>query len=135
MEAGKCLAFERPTAAVMHLMRALEHPLRTMADALSVPVKDNPNWNTILIDIEKKVRDVDDSGKRQKSWEGKKEEQRFYLDATVHFFFIKNVFRNDTIHGNREKYTLEEAERIFESVKDFMVHLSTILRAADSTPK
>ena len=77
MEAGKCLAFERPTAAVLHLMRALEHPLRTMADALSVPVKDN--WNKILTDIQNKVRDVDDSGKRQKPpyWEGKKRSKGF----------------------------------------------------------
>jgi hypothetical protein len=128
MEAGKCLAFERPTAAVLHLMRALEHPLRAMADALDVPIKDN--WNKILTDLENKIRDVDDSGKRPKPsyWEGRKEDQNFYLSATVHFFSIKNVYRNDSMHGNKEKYTLEEAKKIFETVKYFMAHLSARLR-------
>ena len=54
------------------------HPLRAMADALDVPVKDN--WNKILTDLENKVRDIDDSGKRSKPsyWEGRKEDQKFY---------------------------------------------------------
>ena len=46
-EAGKCLALDRPTAAVFHLMRALEVPLKLLAEKLS-PNDPKPNWDPIL---------------------------------------------------------------------------------------
>src|SRR5579883_2126097 len=89
IEAGKCIALDRSTAAVLHLMRALEPPLSAMAAGVDVPLKDN--WNTILNDIENKVRGKDEDGSRTKYWAGRKEEQAFFADASNVFFHIKNA--------------------------------------------
>jgi hypothetical protein len=43
-EAGKCLALDRPTAAVFHMMRVLEVSLSAIAKALSID-KHSPTWN------------------------------------------------------------------------------------------
>jgi hypothetical protein len=45
-EAGMCLAFERPTASVMHLMRVAEAGLTALADTIGV-VKQN-DWDAYL---------------------------------------------------------------------------------------
>jgi hypothetical protein len=120
-EAGKCIALGRATAAVLHLMRALEQPLQAMAKAVGVPVKDN--WNKILNDVEKKVRGKNDDGDRTGYWDGRKEEQAFFAEASTHFFQIKNAWRNYANHGVKEKYTAEEAKTIYASVKSFFEHL------------
>lgn len=129
-EAGKCLALDRTTAAVLHLMRALEIPLKLMAEAVNVPVvKDS--WNKILNDIEARVRDKSDSGNRVGFWIGREEERDFYTEATTHFFIIKNAWRNYSTHGVREKYTPEETQDIFRAVRAFFRHLSKRLRETD----
>jgi hypothetical protein len=54
-EAGKCLAFERPTAAVFHLMRLMEIGLKATARCLGIPdpIKARErNWGEILRKIE-----------------------------------------------------------------------------------
>jgi hypothetical protein len=50
-EAGKCLAFDRNTAAVFHLMRVMEVGLRELAKSLndsSLDPRANPSWEKIL---------------------------------------------------------------------------------------
>lgn len=124
-EAGKCLALGRSTACVLHLMRALEAPLRAMAVAVGADPK-KENWNSILNDIETETRGLDAHGNRTKKWDGRKEEQAFYADAASQFFHFKNAWRNYAAHGN-DAYTQEKASEIFASVKAFFVHLSVRL--------
>ncbi|MBJ7544761.1 hypothetical protein JDN41_14495, partial [Rhodomicrobium udaipurense] len=81
-EASKCIAFDRSTAAVLHLMRGLEQPLETMAKSIGVNPKEN--WNSILNDIENAVRGKDREGNRTKYWEGRKEEHSFFAEACTH---------------------------------------------------
>lgn len=57
-EAGKCLGLGRSTAAVMHLMRALEAPMQATAREFSISIK-RANWNDILRDIELVVGALD----------------------------------------------------------------------------
>jgi hypothetical protein len=47
-EAEKCLAFERGTAAVFHLMRALESSVQVIANKLGVAVRDDKGIRTGL---------------------------------------------------------------------------------------
>ncbi len=57
-EATKCLALERGTACVFHLMRVMEICLRVVAKSLQDPTVDpatNPNWGCILRRIDEEL--------------------------------------------------------------------------------
>ena len=100
-------------------MRALEVALESLANALGLSLA-NQNWNTILNDIENEIRS------RTKATHGstwKDKDEPFFAEAATHFRFIKNGWRNHTMH-RKDKYTDEEAEAIYESVRSFMRHLS-----------
>ena len=47
-EAGKCLAFERWTACVFHLMRVMETGLHVLGDSLNLPLTTNRSWDAVL---------------------------------------------------------------------------------------
>jgi hypothetical protein len=116
-EAGKCLALDRPTACVMHLMRVLEVGLASLAAELGVPFA--RNWNYVLNEIQRVIQSI----------EGKKygeEEEKWFSQAASHFRFVKNGWRNHAMHI-RDRYSAEDARKIFESVRAFMQHLSTRL--------
>jgi hypothetical protein len=55
-EAGKCLALQRPTACVMHLMRVLEIGLQSLAKELGAP--DQENWNTTLNHVDRLLPEI-----------------------------------------------------------------------------
>ena len=55
--------------------------------------------------------------------EWKNEDEPFFSGAASHFLLIKNAWRNRAMHA-RSKYTEEEAEVIYNSVRAFMRHLS-----------
>lgn len=129
-EACKCLALERSTAAVLHLMRALEKPLKLMATELEIDAEEN--WNRLLDKIEQRVRGKDDKWDRTEFWKGRKEEQEFYAEAVNQFFFFKNSWRNSSTHGRTEKYLPHEAETILKSVQAFLDHLGK--RLSESEP-
>ena len=118
-EAGRCLAFRRQTACVVHLMRALEFGLSNLATTLGMNLT-NKNWDTIINDIEKEVRSRN-KGSHGEKW--KNEDEPFFSEAAAHFRLIKNAWRNHAAHA-RTKYTDEEAKEIYESVRAFMRHLS-----------
>jgi hypothetical protein len=52
-EAGKCLALQRGTAAVMHLMRVVEVGLKALAKFLRIPYA--PSWESYLKQISDKI--------------------------------------------------------------------------------
>ena len=118
-EAGRCLALRRPTACVLHLMRALESGLKPLAAALDVNDTD-ANWQNIIDRIEKEIRSRN-KGTHGEEW--KNEHEQFFAEAATHFRLVKNAWRNHAMHG-RDKYTEEQAEGIYESVRSFMRHLS-----------
>jgi len=121
-EAGRCMAVERWTAAVMHLMRALEPPLDLLA--AHAQVSPGANWNKSLNEIEAKLRGV---GKREHG----RDEERWAAETASHFRAFKNAWRNHAMHG-RTFYDQERATEIFEAVRALMRHLATKL--SESTP-
>ena len=124
-EASHCLALRRSTACVSHLMRALEVSLASLADALDLRLTTD-NWNTILNDIETEIRSRTKVTHGQ-TW--KERDEPFFAEAATHFRFIKNGWRNHAMHL-KDKYTDEEAEAIYGSVRSFMRHLSERLSEA-----
>ena len=127
-EAGHCLAFRRPTACVMHLMRALEVSLASLATGLGL-ILTTKNWHTILDGIAKEIKSRNKHTHGQQ-WE--EENESFFAEAATHFLMIKNAWRNHAMHG-KDKYTDEEAEKIYDSVKSFMRHLSERLSEGNVT--
>lgn len=119
-EAGRCFALGRWTAAVMHLMRALETPLALLA--AHVGVDGTVNWNKSLNEIEAKLRAI---GKRD---HGPAEEQ-WAAEATSHFRAIKNAWRNHVMHA-RTFYDEERATEIYEAVRALMRSLAPRLAEA-----
>ncbi len=116
-ESAMCMALDRPTAAVMHTMRALEPALVAMATDIGVSLK-RDNWHEVIGAIEAKLNpnDIQDREKRE-----------FLSAAAVQFRYFKDAWRNIAMHA-REKYTNEEAEQIYTAVKVFMNQLAKRLK-------
>jgi hypothetical protein len=108
VEAGNCLALDRPTACVFHLMRVMEVGLKAIAKALGFTY--SSNWGKCLADIEKQ-------GQRA---------EPFFIEAVAYLRSVKNAWRNPTMHIERI-YSEQEAEHIFNAVQAFMQHLASRL--------
>jgi hypothetical protein len=118
-EAGKCLALDRGTACVFHLMRVLERGVRALANTLNVPIT-NDNWNSILTDIENEIRRRKSRGANP-DWSP--EDEIFFADTTTSFFVFKNAWRNYTLH-KPVMYDPEKASEIYTAVRSFMKHIA-----------
>lgn len=116
-EAGKCLALQRPTACVMHLMRVLEVGLQSLAQELGVP--EQTNWNTLLNQIERLLPEI--TAKRFSP-----ADEQWFSEVASHFRLLKNGFRNHAMHF-REKYSDQEAENIYNHTKAFMQQIAVRL--------
>jgi HEPN domain-containing protein len=115
-DAGKCLALGQGTACVLHTMRVLEVGLRTLARALNIPFA--PSWESYLRQI------GDNIGQKHASKSPKwKKDEKFYRDLSGDLLTIKQAWRNPTMHVDR-KYSIEEAEQIFQAAEHFMQRLA-----------
>ncbi len=121
-EAGKCLAFERWTATVFHLMRAMEVGLNVLGKALGLPVTTNQNWGSILKKCNKELSEP--QAKRSPEWAS---DNAFFSGASAYLRSVKDAWRNPTMHV-AQVYTEVQAEDIWNAVKAFMRQLSTKLK-------
>jgi hypothetical protein len=116
-EAGKCYALGQNTACVFHLMRVLEVALNGLAKKLRVPFEYR-NWHNIINDIQKTIATIGpDSGPY---W---KEEKHYYSEGAIQFRHFKDAWRNYVMHAH-DQYDEKRALQIFNSVCEFMSHLS-----------
>ncbi len=120
-ESGACLALDRTTACVFHLMRTLEIGLRALGNKFGVSLE-HTNWAPALDQIESRIRNMHKDA-AWKAFPDCKQQQEFYAQAASHFSIFKDAWRNYTMHV-RGFYTEEQAERIFEHVKAFMQKLA-----------
>ena len=121
INSGICLATTTSTASVFHLMRVLEIGLTALGKQFGVSLA-HTNWAPAIEQIEGKIRDMH----KDPVWKvlpDCKEQQEFFAQAASHFAILKDAWRNYTMHA-RGKYTEDEAERIFETVKGFMQKLA-----------
>lgn len=114
-EAGMCLALERGTACVMHLMRVLENGLGALAAA--VGVANQNDWGAYL----RKIGGELDA--RAKVAGARSLDEQFYAEAAANFDRLRRAFRNPTMHPDRV-YSQERAEEILIATKSFMAHLA-----------
>lgn len=109
-DAGKSRALGRWTACVIHLMRALEPALSSLAEHLGVQT--DQNWNKALNEIDAKLREINKSN-------GGAEAEQWASEASAHLRVVKNAWRNHAAHG-RARYDKEEAIAIYENVRPLM---------------
>lgn len=114
-EAGACLALDRGTACVMHLMRAVEVGLAALAATLGVPKKND--WGGYLRGISQEL------ATRATASRARSEDEQFYSEAAASFDYLRRAWRNPTMHVEKS-YSAERATEIFEAVKSFMRHLA-----------
>lgn len=115
-EAGTCLALERPTACVMHLMRVAEAGLKILAGKLGVTRQND--WGAYIREIDKELVS------RMKAAGKHTPDEAFYAEACALFGHVKTAWRNPTMHIEKT-YTPQRAEEILLAVKSFMAHLAT----------
>lgn len=115
-EAAKCVALERSTAAVFHLMRVTEAALKAVAYYLSVEAPKNPNWGSWL----RVMRD--ERLRRGGDWV----DREFLQDICARLDAIKDAYRNTAMHIDII-YTEEEAQDLFQQTKQFMKKIASRL--------
>jgi hypothetical protein len=117
VEAGTCLALERATACVMHLMRAAEVALHVLAKTVGVtePLND---WGSYLRETDKKlIEKAKAAGKRTA-------DEEFYSEAIAQLDHVKRAWRNPSMHIDKS-YSQPRAEEILLATKSLMAHLAT----------
>jgi hypothetical protein len=128
-EAGNCFAAGVYTACVFHLMRAVEHLLRSFANGvgvtqtLEIPLEYQV-WNTLIEGSESKIKKV---GER---WRNKPaiELARGTLRSSVaDFYFFKDEIRNHVAHTRSglvsEVYALDvmkQVRRCFDKLSPYL---------------
>lgn len=122
-EAARCLALERATASVFHIMRVFEIGMRALIHTFD----DGDNWLEIeaskehgWFDLTRRVFQEASNKTVNARWSDKKD--RLHAHAS-HVRNIKDAWRNQTFHLERH-YNLEEAQRIFDTSRIFMQHLA-----------
>ena len=120
--ACRCLALDEWTACVLHLMRALETPLHTLADCVGISFPgplELQNWKNIIDEIEKKIDSQVKALENQKRSLSRNRELKSYAEAAMQFRHFKNAWRNNAAHG-RDHYDEREAVVVFDAVRSFM---------------
>jgi len=124
-EGCKCLALQRPTAAVFHAMRTLEVGIRKVAALLEIPDPTKPaerNWGVLLKEIKAKIDERYPTKERMPGSDGASFEKLYAsLDA------VKNPWRNGTMHVE-SFYSDSEATHIMRCVAVFMQQLAAIYK-------
>jgi hypothetical protein len=119
--AGRCLALDEWTACVFHLMRALEHGLRKMAEEVGLPPEGMvyENWRNVIDQMENKIRAIE---KESKSPE-KVIRLQILSEAAAQFRYFKDAWRNHVSHS-RISYDQHTAMPVWLHVKMFVQHLA-----------
>ena len=115
-EAGKCIAFDRPTAAVFHLMRVMEIGVQAFGTKLGVTLANEMNWQKILDLVNKEI----------KSRDHRFPETKELAELSVQLYAVKVAWRNEVMHPKRT-YSLNDAMIIFENVRLFLKALVLVI--------
>lgn|SRR5579864_57102 len=115
-EAGKCLALNRSTAAVFHLMRIMELAVQGFGNKLGIALASEKNWQNILDEINKAIKALDPKTPQTKAFAG----------ASAHLYNVKICWRNEVMHP-KQTYTPDEARDVFAAVQTFIRDLAGIL--------
>jgi hypothetical protein len=114
-EAGKCLASDRNTACVMHLMRVVEIGLRAIAMFLGIDPK-NASWGNL-------IRQIDERLKQNQSPRMSQSMRHFLSGALPHLNGVRIAWRDRVMHVDK-MYDEQRAQDIFNNVSSLMRYLA-----------
>jgi hypothetical protein len=115
-EAGKCIALDRSTAAVFHLMRVMELGLQIFGTKLGVTLAQQKNWQNILDELNKVIKSMDHKAAQTKA----------YAAASSHLYNVKIAWRNEVMHP-KQTYTSSETRVIFNATETFIRDLASMI--------
>jgi hypothetical protein len=128
-DAGNCLAADLNTAAVFHLMRAVESAMRVLVVHLGIKIKNKAvkeaGWDELIKLIDKKLKE-----RREKYAKSKRKKRsewsdlKFYGVAADELSVFKENWRDKVMH-TWDNYNEHEAMNVFIRVKGFMQKLAT----------
>jgi hypothetical protein len=119
-EAGKCLALQRFTACVFHLMRTVEVAIEAMRICLELPPTNKGQhkaWGAALQRFREEIERRDDLTYVHQ-WNSMAD-RKFFGEVYMSLVAIKDGCRDDTMHVESD-YNKQEAEHLFAMVKGFM---------------
>jgi hypothetical protein len=118
-EAASCLALERWTASVFHLMRALELAVQTIANKIGATIEDEHGkvlpWGVIAQNMKPIIDKMPKGSPEQIKW--------YKVQAFLET--VNRAWRTPTAHP-KQTYTPEEARNVFEATKAFMQELAPL---------
>ena len=120
-EAANCLALERSTACVFHLMRVMEIAVRATAACLGVPDPTKPsekNWGHMFGAIKAGMQHKWPNATDRMSGDG-----QLFEGLMASLEAVKNPWRNATMHVENT-YTVAEADRIRHAVEGLMITMA-----------
>ena len=113
-EGARCVALERYTAAVFHLMRAAEHALRYLAAEVGVADIETKTFGQLVQETQDK-HDAINSRDPEKKWTA---------DALVSLDLFKDAWRNPVSHALTDQYTEQRAKDVYNGTRAFMQSLT-----------
>ena len=114
-EAAKCLALQRHTACVFHLMRAMELAVARLAEAIGTGKPTDKEWGKILSDIGQAIEALPKGSERDR-----------WSESHSHLYHVKQAWRNDTMHP-KKTYSEEQSQAVFDAVRSFFMHLAPLV--------
>lgn len=114
-EAGKCLALERPTSCVYHLMRVTEYGLHRIGKTLGIK-DERPNWEPIITKIDSELN----KPFKERQHKGMAD---FLANVSAHLNAVKVAWRNRVMHVDR-KHTQQEAREIYNATCGLMRYIA-----------
>jgi hypothetical protein len=129
-EAAKCLALDRNTAVVFHLMRVMEYAVQRMGRKLGLTINpERSEWGRIMTDINNVIdppqpRHGSPSVELSPLQRARRDK---YRPAVALLTNVKNAWRNKTMHPRVQGYTKQEAERVFHAVKAYLEYLAPLI--------
>lgn len=123
-EAGRCLALDRWTACVFHLMRALELALHKWAADIGVDFQSTPvelkNWNNVLDRAERHLKELRQHAKSN----DRDQALQYHSELVLLVRGVKDAWRNHVSHA-RVTYDQRAATSIWNNVRDIMNRIAS----------
>jgi hypothetical protein len=111
--AGNCLALGESTAAVLHLVRAMDLVTRTLGKRLNVTITTRSTWGMILTSVDDAIKKMPDATVRQKN------KKTRWAECRAQLYHVKLAWRDDSVHTNR-MYNEKEARQILDRMREFL---------------
>jgi hypothetical protein len=107
------------TACVLHLARAMETIVWSLATKLKVAINPRDTWGTILRNMDNGIKALPERTDEEKQ---KKEK---WSESRINLYHVKQAWRDPSMHATRS-YNVAEALEIIEKARSFVQHFATL---------